>query len=294
MADKPISVGAWVTMDKTQLTVEPHTKQVVGFKLKAPKNASPGEHNGCIVIQDTKQHTTSDSNGIMLSLRSAIRLAVTVPGDIKKGLAFTGLGVQPKDEKKLLLSTALKNNGNVSLDVKLDVKLSYLSGFTVTQDGGSFPVLSGSEGRFNFEAERPFWGGWYHLTANAQYNDKADVSIGEGNPNASISESTWIFVSPQPIAAALESAVVVLAVAATTFLVRRHLIARKTTQAGRKYFVEPHDNLHTIAEKAGVPWKLLARINKLKPPYQLKPGQTLIVPRKHPSVRKQTPGRRVR
>jgi hypothetical protein len=294
LADKPISVGTWVAMDKSQLTIEPHTKQVVDFTLKVPKNATPGEHNGCIVIQDTKQHTTSDSNGIMLSLRSAIRLAVTVPGDIKKGLAFTGLGVQPKDEKKLLLSAALKNNGNVSLDAKLDVKLSYLVGFTATKDGGSFPVLSGSEGRFNFEADRPFWGGWYRLTATAEYNDKPDVSIGEGRPNAAVNESTWIFVSPQPVAAAIEGALAVFAVVGTVFFVRRHLTAKRAAEAGRKHVVEPHDNLHTIAEEAGVPWKLLARVNKLKPPYQLKPGQTLIVPRKPVGTRKPTPKRRVR
>lgn len=294
MADKPISVGTWVTMDKTQLTLEPRSKQVIDFTIKVPKDAAPGEHNGCIVIQDTQQHTTSDSNGIVLSLRSAIRLAVTVPGDIKKGLAFTGLGVQPKDEKKLLLSAALKNNGNVSLDAKLDVKLTYPIGIAAAKVGGSFPVLSGNEGRFNFEAERPFWGGWYRLTATALYNDKVDVSIGEGNPNASIKRNALIFIAPQPVAAAIEGALVVLVAVGGTFAFRRYTTLKKAAESSRRYIVEPHDNLHTIAETAGVPWKLLARINKLKPPYQLKAGQALIIPSNHSKVRKQTPRHRAR
>jgi LysM repeat protein len=295
MADKPIAVGTWVTLDKTQITLEPRSKQVVDFTIKTPKNASPGEHNGCIVIQDTEQHTTSDSNGIVLSLRSAIRLSVTIPGDIKKGLVFTGVGAQTKEDKKLLLSTGLRNNGNVSLDTKIEVKLSYPIGLTSANVGGSFPVLSGNEGRFNFEAERPFWGGWYRLTATAQYNNKVDTVIGEGNPNASISDGTWIFVSPQPIAAAIEGAALVVVATTATFLVRRRLTHKRATQSGHKYVVEPNENLHTIAEEAGVSWKLVARINRLKPPYQLKAGQTLIVPSKHANLhKKQTPRHRTR
>jgi hypothetical protein len=296
MADKPISVGNWVTMDKTQITLAPDSKQTVDFTIKTPKNAAPGEHNGCIVIQDMEQHTTSDNNGIVLSLRSAIRLAVTIPGDIKKGLTFTGLGVEPKDEKNLLLSTALKNNGNVSLDAKLDIALKYPIGITAAKVGGSFPVLSGNEGRFNFEADRPFWGGWYRLTATAHYNDKVEFSIGEGSPNAEISQDTWIFIAPKPVAAALEGALVVVVVAGGAWFVRRRMTAKKAREAARKHIVEANEDLHTIAEDANVSWKLLARINNLKPPYQLKAGQVLIVPSKPKPAevqRKAKPGRRV-
>lgn len=276
-ADKPLSVGTWVAMSKSELSLAPGEKQVVDFVVKVPDNATPGEHNGCIVIQDTERQTAAGSNGIVLSLRSAIRLVVTVPGQIQKGLVFIGLGTQAKDEQKLLLSTALKNNGNVSLDTLVDVKLIYPIGFTAARVGGSFPILSSSEGRFNFEAERPFWGGWYRLTATAKYNDNPGVSIGEGNPNASVKRSSWIFVTPQPIAAAIEGAVLVLAVIAAYLFVSRRLAHKKAMKSATLHRVESGEDLHSIAQKYGMSWKQLARLNGLKAPYSLKPGQRLIV-----------------
>jgi hypothetical protein len=276
-ADTPISVGTWAKLDKKELTLSPGTKETVEFTVKVPEDATPGEHNGCIVIQDTKKQAASDSNGIVLSLRSAIRLAVTVPGDIQKGLVFTGIGVQTKDERKLLLGTALKNSGNVSLDAKLDIKLLYPIGMTAASVGGSFPVLSGNEGRFNFEADRPFWGGWYRLAATAHYNDNPSNAIGEGNANAAISKDAWIFIAPQPVAAAIEGALLVLLVAGGGWLLKRRLIHKQALRSATKHKVEAHEDLHTIADQYGMSWKLLARLNNLKPPYQLRAGQTLNV-----------------
>jgi LysM domain-containing protein/WxL interacting protein linking bacterial and host surfaces len=276
-ADKPIAVGTWVALDKGEVTLEPGGKEVIDFTINVPKDTSPGEHNGCIVIQDTEQQRSGEGSGIVLSMRSAIRLVVTIPGDIQKGLAFTGLGAQAKDEKKILLSANLKNNGNVSLDAQLDIKLAYLFGSSVATAGGSFPVLSGSEARFNFEGSRPFFGGWYKLTATARYNDSPEVSIGEGNPNASTGKGQWIFIAPQPAAAAIEGGLAVLLASGGGWYIRRRLVHKKAMSRTSRHTVQAHENLHTIAERYDVSWKLLARINKLKPPYQLKPGQAIVV-----------------
>lgn len=281
-ADKPLAVGTWVSLDKQEVTLAPAGKQVVSFTVKVPKGASPGEHNGCIVLQDTKQQRAPDSNGIVLSMRSAIRLAVTVPGDIRKGLDFTGLGAQPKDDKKLLLSTTLRNSGNVSLDAQLDIKLTYIFGASATTANGSFPVLSGSEARFNFEGSRPFWGGWYRLQAAALYNNNLDSSVGEGNPNARTKRSAWVFIAPQPAAAAAEGGLLVALTVTVIWLVRRRLSHRDVLRGRAKHTVAAGEDLHTVARRYNMSWKLLVRVNKLKPPYQLKTGQVLIVASNQP------------
>jgi LysM repeat protein len=276
-ADKPIAAGTWIELEKDTLTLEPGENTVVDFKIKVPEEASPGEHNGCIVVQDTDRQRAPGGSGITLSMRSAIRLAVTVPGDIQKGLVVTGLGIEPRDDQRILMSTGLKNNGNVSLDAQLGVTLRYWFGTTATSVGGTFPVMSGSEARFNFEGGRPFWGGWYRLSATARYNSQPDVSVGEGKPNASVTRSEWVFVAPQPLAAAVEGAVIVVLLAGLGYVVRTRLVHKKAMRHSAKHTVEPHENLHTIAEMYNVPWKLLARINSLKPPYQLKTGQVITV-----------------
>lgn len=276
-ADKPISVGSWITLDEKEVTLDSGEKQVVGFTIAVPGNASPGEHNGCIVMQDTERQQASEGNGIVLSMRSAIRVAVTVPGDIQKGLVFTGSGIETRGGGKVLMSVSLRNNGNVSLDADLDVKLMHALGPASAKAGGSFPVLSGNDARFNFEADRPFWGGWYRLVATARYNDRPDASIGEGASNASVGKTKWVFISPQPAAAAIEGALAVLLIGGAAYYLRRRMDHSRAMSRSAKHTVEPHENLHTIAEKYKVSWKLLARINKLKPPYQLRPGQTIVV-----------------
>ncbi len=288
--DKPISVGSWITLDEKEVTLAAGEKQIVGFTIAVPANASPGEHNGCIVMQDTERQRAAEGNGIVLSMRSAIRVAVTVPGDIQKGLVFTGTGLEARGGGKVLMSVSLRNNGNVSLDAELDVKLMYALGPTAAKAGGSFPVLSGNDARFNFEADRPFWGGWYRLVAGARYNGRLDASIGEGTSNTSIGRTKWVFISPQPAAAALEGAAAVVLVGSAVYYLRRRMDHAKAMSSSARHTVEPHENLHTIAEKYKVSWKLLARINKLKPPYQLRPGQTIIVTLAHtekkPTVRR--------
>jgi hypothetical protein len=46
---------------------------------------------------------------------------------------------------------------------------------------------------------------------------------------------------------------------------------------GKRHVVQGHEDLHTLAQAYGMSWKALARINALKPPYQLREGQTLVV-----------------
>lgn len=285
-ADISVSVGQWITLPKREVTLEPGSKQIVDFTVATPMNASPGEHDGCIVVQDTKQQAAADSNGIVLTTRSAIRLVVTVPGDIQKGLTFTGLDMASKGNDNLLLSAGLKNNGNVSLDTQLDVRLVYAVGLAAVKAGGNFPVLSSTEGRFNFEAKRPFWGGWYRLTATAKYNDNPDVSLGEGKPTASIRQSQWIYIAPDPLAAAIEITLFILVATIATLLFRQKVHTKQIKKAARTHVVASGENLHTIATKYHMPWKQLARINKLRPPFQLESGQVLIVTplpeKKHP------------
>jgi nucleoid-associated protein YgaU len=34
----------------------------------------------------------------------------------------------------------------------------------------------------------------------------------------------------------------------------------------------------SIAKDTNIPWKVIAKINRLKAPYSIKPGQTIIIP----------------
>jgi LysM repeat protein len=50
-------------------------------------------------------------------------------------------------------------------------------------------------------------------------------------------------------------------------------------QPYKNYTVQEGDTLFNISQKINVPWTTLAELNKLKPPFSLKPGQVIKVPK---------------
>ncbi len=54
MSDTKDTVGAWIQLEKSEVTLEPGTNELVPFTITIPAHASVGEHNGCIVIQEKK------------------------------------------------------------------------------------------------------------------------------------------------------------------------------------------------------------------------------------------------
>ncbi|MBU4455005.1 DUF916 domain-containing protein, partial [Patescibacteria group bacterium] len=51
LAEVKDDVGAWITLAKSEVALDPGTNELVPFTITVPKNAGVGEHNGCIIIQ---------------------------------------------------------------------------------------------------------------------------------------------------------------------------------------------------------------------------------------------------
>jgi LysM repeat protein len=269
-----VSVGTWIKLAKNEVTLDPGTSEEVPFTLSVPSTASAGEQNGCIVIQDSEKSSPQEGSGIALSFRSAIRVAVTIPGDITKDLDFTGPVVVEKEGDTIRLTVGLKNNGSVSLDADTEVSIGGL-GYTAQSAGGSFPVLARSERVLNFEVDKPFWGGWYRVSATAAYNSDPTQFVGETGETKTIkSPGVWVFVGPEPLALGIE----LLVLAAIAGIVARELLHRKLRAKAKVYKVSKGESLHAIAKKHGVSWRLIAKINGLRAPYHIEPGQELKVP----------------
>lgn len=280
-AEKPIATGSWVDISEEQVTLAPGSKKNISFKLTVPDQAVPGEQNACIVIQDANSEPVDQGNGIKLSFRSAIRVAVTVPGEITKELDFTGFDITELDNDKIRMSTSLRNNGNVSLDTNVRTNIKTFFGSLVRSAGGEFPVLAGSDAQFNFEVDKIFWGGWYKAQATGEYNSNTEQSIGEGESNQTIySEEEIIFVAPEPLALAIEATVFLLIVGGTGYYILRRRHYKNLRAKAKTYKVKKGDSLNSIAKQHDVSWKLIAKINRLKAPYHLKPGDKLKLPPK--------------
>lgn len=275
--DDKKGVGSWITLATSEVSLGPFSNQVVPFTVAIPQNADAGEHNGCIVIQDASDNARQRSGNVVLSFRSAIRVAVTVPGDITTKLSLLRVERSSGQNNSLLLSPVYKNEGNVSLDTTINVALTSVIGTTLQQQKSQFPILSQTEARFNFEFKPLFWGGFYRQTVDTSYIKLSD----QGKPvePQSLSTSTqWIFIKPQPLALVIEIVLLGLALATTLYFIRRRRQKKQLTAKLVLYKVKTGDNLQSIAKKAHVSWQLLAKINRLKPPYSLTVGASIKVP----------------
>jgi len=282
-ADPKLDVGSWLQLDSTQVTLEPGANKIVPFTVMTPSTASAGEHDGCIAIQDASMtETPSSQNGVTLGFRSAIRVVVTIPGKIVKQLSLTSVNVAGQKDGGYKVTSVARNNGNVSLDTNVQVKLVGLFGNTVAQNEGTYPILARSSAQWSFDFKNPSWGGWYHATTTATYNSDPASGLGEskGGKRAVELNSAVVFVAPSGIPAIIELAILLLLIFALVIAVIKWRQNRDVKHHWRDYTVKDHETLNHIAHAHNVSWKSVAKANKLKPPYHLEKGQKLRLPPK--------------
>jgi len=273
-------VGAWITLEKSEVTLEPGTSELVPFTITVPKNAGIGEHNGCIVMQEKKEKADGKS-GVSLSFRTGLRVAITIPGELERKLEIVGFTVTKRDDGSFLLHPLVKNLGNVSIDADAKVFTRYFFGLTHFTNGGQYPILRGETSDWNFELKKPFWGGWYRSSFVVGYdtNSEAGVGVKSGKELTRLEgPSVWFWSFPTPAALAIEI-VVLLALAFGGFLFwlsqkRKRWIKENWVS----YEVKSGEDIKSLAERFDVSWKLIAKVNKLKPPYALKPGEKIKIP----------------
>lgn len=271
-------VGSWAKLQKTQVKVGALKSETVSFDLTVPKSASVGEHNGCLVVQDaTAAPQKTDQAGVSLSFRSALRMSVTVKGDVFSNLVFTGLSHQAKGKNELI-HPFVKNDGNVSVDASIQVALKDILGRTVSSTNGAYPILAHSTADWNFEVKRPFWGGYYKVSSTATYPADPTKALGvvQQQKKTAVGPTKWAWVNPAPLALVIEVAVVLAGVSVALWLLYR----RKVTANWQKYKVSKSDTLESLAKSHGVNWRHVARVNKIRAPYQLEADSWIYLPKK--------------
>ncbi len=280
MTEPKKDVGAWIKLEKLEVTLDSGTSEIVPFTITVPQNAGVGEHNGCIIIQEKKEKVEGQT-GMRLSFRTGLRVAITVPGELSRKLEILGFTVRRQKNGNFLLQPKVKNLGNVSIDTDVQVVTRYFFGLTHIEHGGQFPILRGEVSDWNFELKKPFWGGWYRSDFALEYdaNPEAGVGVKTGKKLARLEgPSVWFFSFPTPAGLAIEI-VVFLLVAVTIFLFWLWQKRKKWIKENWvEYEIKSGEDINSLAKRFDVSWKLLARVNKLKPPYALKTGEKIKVP----------------
>ena len=281
-SEKKTGVGAWVSLSKKQVTLEPGRDEIVDFTITVPESAGPGEQGGCITFQDTKSYAKTSGEGIQLGFRGAVRLAITVPGEIRKELKILRIDTKRNEDGSYMVSPVAKNSGNVSLDVQARVQLrSFFGQKSPILDDAKYPIMPGSTMGWPYRFDRPFWGGFYRAYSSLSYNADPTAGIGErtGDTKKTSRQSGYFFMIPAPGAIAAYIAVVMIPLLSLVIFAHRRRRRFVLSKKWEEYEVREGDSLASIATERGVKWKQLAKVNKLQPPYGLEVGQIIIVPR---------------
>lgn len=291
-ADPKDSVGSWITLEKTELTIGSGKNEKIDFKIKAPSNASVGEENGCIMIQE-KKILDNDSSGVTLSFRTGLRVVATIPGEQIRKLDIDSFDAYFKIVERnqqdgsgtkvplVLSNLTLKNEGNVSIDSKVHLMMDSLFGYRFFEIHNQYPVLRSDTATINFELPISKWGGIFNVYTNVEYDQSNQASVGIDSVNENTilnSERKIIFLMPELPYLIIELLVLIVLFTIIFFLIKRYIDLRKAQNTWIPYVVKSGDTINSIAETNSVSWKDIAKINKIKPPYTLENGVTILVP----------------
>jgi hypothetical protein len=284
-ADPKTDIGAWIKIKESEIVLDPEETRLIPFTLVIPGDASVGDHLGAI-IAEKGELKSSGQFGLSIKTRVGIRVWNTVPGEIVKNLQISGINWEIKNKeigdklttlekiktalglnKEGFITLELKNDGNVHLMPKGNIEITDIfGGWVATLNDISLGTSSlGKTTVIPVKWEKPSLFG--RLTA------EISVLYGDGQ-TASAKKSFWI------VPWTLISIAVLLAIILVFGKLFWRLYYAKSKLKMMPYEITGKETLAEIADKFDISWKKLVRINDLKPPYVLKTGETLFIPKK--------------
>lgn len=278
--DEKNHVGKWIDLEK-EITLEPSTNEIVPFKITVPDNASVGEENGCIMIQEKK--VSSVESGVSLSFRTGLRVAVTVPGEEIRKLEIDTFEYSIEGDGVIKAKFSVENKGNVSIDSHIKTTFTSILGQQVYNIDNQYPILKGETSTYNFEINKPFWGGFFTLTGAVEYDENVTAEIGKDSSTPRkvlYTDSFTIFIFPE-LGALLIELILLSIILFSLFLIIKRIKTNKDIQrTWVQYIVKENENINTLANKYNISWKLLAKVNNLAAPYQITKGDVIKIPNK--------------
>ncbi len=279
--DEQKGIGAWTEVQSKSITIPPYEVMDVPFEISVPADAPPGQYLGGIVIENGQGQTagaiSGQESGTSISVKTRIgsRVYLTIPGEIIEDFQFTEFTAQKEITGATKFYITLENKGNMSYEPELRIDIFDQSGNlyeTIEKPLGTVAPLATIKPVVQME-KRPIFG---NFTAKAKvvFRCKFAPSNLHGNAHYIDKETTFWAIPWEIILSVLFVIFATLSVVTERKLARRRYFAR-----GEEYNVAPNENLVSIGNSRNVSWRKIARYNKLRPPYIVKQGDKIIIPK---------------
>lgn len=279
--DEPqFGVGKWITLSQHRLTLAAGERREVKFALTLPADVDVGEHSGAVTVTATRT-ATSTASGIATQVGA--RVYVTVPGQQVRKLQIKSLTVVETEDRQgydFTLTGANEGNATLTADARLRLEgvgmVNWITPFRPYDLPQQWQLPRGAEVSTHFRAIPKPMLGRLVAYATVQFDGESGREVVE-SPRRVLTIIPW----PE-VALALGAVLTLVGGVALAIVLRR----RKTSGKGwGSHTVAAGDTITALAEAGGIAWQVLAKVNRLKPPYVLTSGQVVQVP---PSVSKAT------
>ena len=143
--DPVVQAGRWVTPDVSELTVRPGRQTAVGFTVKVPRGASPGDHLAGLAFEKVNPQSPSVGNfSVTEILRVVIGVEIRVPGPASFRVDVHVLGIQPQPGSNVAaVMVELDDNGGLLGKPVLTVSLAGPHGYHNTVSRRLDTILPG-------------------------------------------------------------------------------------------------------------------------------------------------------
>ncbi|MFD9032164.1 WxL protein peptidoglycan domain-containing protein [Streptomyces sp. NPDC059567] len=137
--EKQTGAGAWITPERTRVTVPPRSSVTVPYTLAVPEDAEPGDHPGAVVALDERVEA-GGKGSVAVGVQRAVgaRVYLRVNGPTVPALAVEDVTldqdrplVPGAGASTALISYTLHNRGNVTLNPKVALRAEGVFGRTL-------------------------------------------------------------------------------------------------------------------------------------------------------------------
>lgn len=269
-------IGKWVVLDEKEVVLKPEESRSVRFTITLPLDADVGEHSGAITASPTRLLKLEGLTGATIGTRVGARVYNTVPGEIVRKIRILDFSMNENVEKREYeFILKVKNEGNVSVSpqARLHIEgwglLNRTEFFQNQVIDREWQLLRNAEVTTNWQVPIPYFGS-YKFYVTLHYEEK------ENEPRVLKTEVLARTIIPWRDAAILGAILLAL-----VLLIVGLILYRKRKYSGKgwsEYVVGEKDNVMALAQKCHIPWKMLVKVNKIKKPYFLSPGATILLP----------------
>ena len=280
--EQQYAVGKWLVFNPNTITIQPGEKKEVPFTIQVPQNTPPGVYAGAVAASTraNNSNTTGNAMGVTTMARTILPVFISIPGTQSyayqwKDFTFTG-----NDQPYFYLTFTNKGNTIISISGSISVYNNGTKNKSVDTIQIEKALIYKGE---SIQIKEPFDKSLasnvlnsFNAVANIHIN-KYDVATGQyTNPDSLTKEISFSLNNTFVLYLAGVILIIIL-LAIIGIMIKKYIIKKNAT----RYTVQTNDTLDSICKKTGSNWKTVVSLNKIKPPYGLKAGKVILIPKSH-------------